>query len=197
MSLDPGPVAGALVAAVGLPLGEAHSDDPEALGGCAVVRGAQLLELSTGAYTVWTGGLAPRTAAQLVEWGRWKGVDGSGELVDELLADGLLVELPDAAGPARAFAGSHRLLPQGIGNGNTAGEPGVYTLGDRMGEPLLTVDAGVYHVWALSSGAPTLAGAVASVAALMGVAPEDLLRSTLEALPLLMQARLVCLDRPC
>lgn len=192
---EPQAAAAPFLAAVGIPLGEYHSDDPDAIGGSLVCSRGELFELSPGSYTVWIGGLSPRTRGQLQEWSDSHDVpDGAGR-IGELLDSGLLTSLPGPGEAPAGWLGAYRLCPQGVGIGNTAGAPAEYSIGDRLGQPLLAVDPVLYHVWAMSAGGGTLADAVRTVAGLLGTPAGALLPALYHGLPYLLASRAAYLDR--
>lgn len=193
----PGVDRSPMLAAVGIPLGELHVNDPDALGGSVVMSRTDLIELTADAYKVWIGGLAPRTRSELCVWGESRQVQQSEELVDELLSIGLLVQLPGPTDPTAGWPNDYRLLPQGVGIGNTADDRGRYSIGDRLGAPVLEVDARIYHVWALSANTASLAEAVDLVSSMMAVATRDLMPIVYGALPYLLAQRSAYLDGRC
>jgi hypothetical protein len=185
-----------LLAAVGLPLGAYHTDDPDAIGGSLVCSRGELFELSPGSYTVWIGGLSPRTRGQLREWSDSHEVlAGVADLVGELLDSGLLTRLPEPGDQSAAWLDAYRLCPQGAGIGSTAEAPAEYSIGDRLGQPLLAVDPILYYVWALSAAAASLGEAVRAAAAVLGATPSALVPAVYQGLPYLLVYRVAYLDR--
>jgi hypothetical protein len=184
-----------LLAAVGIPLGEYHADDPDALGGSLVCSAGEMFELSADSYTAWIGGLAPRTHSQLRDWCDSHDAPGGADLIGELAGAGLLTQLPASGDQPAAWLGAYRIHPQGAGIGNTAESPPRYTIVDLAGQPLLAVDAGLYHVWAMSASTASLAEAVAAVTRLTGLTLDELRPAVCEGLPYLLANRAAYLDR--
>jgi hypothetical protein len=75
--------------------------------------------------------------------------------IDQLLADGLAVEVVPGTPQALQFAETHRLVPLMLGLGNTADEPWLYGIG-LIGQPLVTVTHPVFEVWQWSPAEESL-----------------------------------------
>jgi hypothetical protein len=180
---------------VGIPLGEYHADDPDALGGSLVCSAGEIFELSADSYTAWIGGLTPHTADQLRDWCESHDVSGGADLIGELVRSGLLTELPGSGDQPTAWLGAYRIHPQGAGIGNSTESPARYTIVDPAGQPLLAVDAGLYHVWAMSASAASLTEAMVAVKTLTSLTPDELWPAIREGLPYLLAYRAAYLDR--
>jgi hypothetical protein len=123
-------------------------------------RGPEIRYLSAATYAVWTmlhGSGVPAT--QGTPWTRHEvaafarrhaGVEVDRQ-IDELLADGLAVEVWPGTPQAVEFAQSHRLLPLLRGLGNTPQAPWLYGIGLLGQQPVVHVTHLVYEVWQWSA----------------------------------------------
>lgn len=76
-------------------------------------------------------------------------------VIYDLLSRRALVEFDPAGDDIETFGTSHRLLPLGIGFGNTNEEPEQYTIG-VSGQPRVAVDGETYALWANTHRYPNL-----------------------------------------
>jgi hypothetical protein len=115
-------------------------------------------------------------------------------VIDQLLRDGLLVEVDDA------FARAHKAVPILIALGNTPEEPGRYGIGLFGLDPVITVTPLVYELWqwgsiSVSIWAVCEAFAIGNSRATgTPVAADDVLAEYLAALPGLVGSNAVYLD---
>jgi hypothetical protein len=75
--------------------------------------------------------------------------------IDDLLSRRALVEFDPAGDDIEEFGTRHRLLPLGIGFGNTNDAPENYAIG-VSGEPRVSVDGETYTLWANSHRYPNV-----------------------------------------
>jgi hypothetical protein len=136
---------------------------------------------------------APYTRAEIAAASKVAAPD---PVIDQLLSDGLLVDVSDPAG----FARQHRAVPILIALGNTPDEPGRFGIGLFGMEPIITVPPLVYELWqwgaiSVSIWAVCEAFAVANSRA-TGVALQtaDVLAEFVAALPGLVGSNAVYLD---
>jgi hypothetical protein len=71
------------------------------------------------------------------------GTSTPSKIIDDLLRDGILVEVTDA----EAFARTHRVIPIMVGLGNTEDDPTGYDIGLFGMSPVITVPALVNEIW--------------------------------------------------
>lgn len=119
-----------------------------------VRRGGTFHDLTERQAAVWQ--LAhgvPEAIGEQVAWQRSSIEErfaGAGEVIDELAALGLLVEVAPGAEQAEDFAKSHRLVPLMLGLGNSQDEPDTFGIG-FLGQPVLQVSHPIYDVWQWST----------------------------------------------
>lgn len=68
-------------------------------------------------------------------------------VIDDLIGRRLLVEIDPVEGDIERFARTHRLLPTGVGMGNTHEDPLAYRIAVG-GQPRTSVDGDIYTLWA-------------------------------------------------
>lgn len=76
-------------------------------------------------------------------------------IIDDLLSRRALVEFDPAGDDIEDFATRHRLLPLGIGFGNTDDAPDEYRIG-VTGQPRVSVNGDVYTLWANTHRYPNM-----------------------------------------
>src|SRR5262249_35419744 len=123
------------------------------VGPLAVRHGDAVVELTGEEYAIWALATGSRAIGSRDEDAAPPTRDFLGgllgaEVVDRLLAGGLLVEIP--AGAA-AFARTHRLVPALLGLGSSRRRAGHAGIG-LPGREIVTVPVTVYEVWARSGG---------------------------------------------
>jgi len=114
---------------------------------------ADVHALDGARFSVWAlahglpGHTGPWTDEDVVDAAARAGAADPAADLDALTADGLLLHV--GPGGARSFAEGVRLLPAVPGLGNTAEQPGTWSLG-LLGQPLVGLDAALYDlvVWA-------------------------------------------------
>lgn len=118
--------------------------------------------------------------------------------VDELSARRLLASTADPV----TFASTHRLLPLALGLGNSAEEPGLFTVG-LLYQPIAAMTGPLYDLWQWAHLSPDLWSACresAAVAIQAGVTaseqtdPAEVLAGAMETAPHLLAARVACFD---
>lgn len=120
------------------------------------------------------------------------------QTIDELLRRRALVEFDPAGDDIEAFGTSHRLLPLGIGFGNTNEEPEQYTIG-VSGQPRVSVDGETYALWANTHRYPNLWESCATFAKEAfdeGLQPDtkNVLQGLAANIPVLVASEVAILD---
>lgn len=199
----------ALLLPIGHDLGALYAE-----GGAArrqqVRAGAELAELTETEFAVWmlAHGIDDRdrpTRSSLLAGAERFGLD-PGEVtavLDQLLADRLLVAIDPQDGAAIQFAKDHQLVPLLTGLGPDPDQPWMHTIG-VLGQPIVQVSAAVHDVWLWSHLAPQLwagcedAAEVARAAGLTAAEetePQQVLRGLLSSVHGLLCVRAAYLDR--
>lgn len=127
-------------------------------------------------------------------------------VVDELLRRGLLVEFDPLDGDIAEFARRYRLIPTGVGLGNSHEDPLTYRIAVG-GEPRVDVNGDIYALWANTFYHPSIWDSAAHFAKEManyapqptdGDTPqldaESVARALAANLPLLVSAETAVLD---
>lgn len=126
----------------------------EVVAAMQVRRGATFHDLTERQAAVWrlAHGVPDAVGAQ-VPWQRSsveERLASAGEIIDELLDLGLLVEVTPGSEQSEGFAGSHRLVPLMLGLGNSADEPNDFGIG-FLSQPVLQVSHLIFDVWQWST----------------------------------------------
>jgi hypothetical protein len=185
--------SGDVLAAVGLPLGIVFSPS-EGSYVTSVRCATTFFTLELPQYDTWGSALIPRSREMLTSWCVERGYPEVDTLIDELLDAGLLVAISSFPND-HSWMGCHRLYPVGAGVGNSLEREHVFTIATTAMVPAITVNIGVYNVWAASNTCSSLEEVVTQVAADLGVGRDELCRCVLDALPALLQTRVAHLDR--
>lgn len=132
-------------------------DDPEQPDHHQVRRGDELIGLPEPAYAVWSlcHGRAnqhdqpadrrwTRRAVQAIA--ERDGIGQARTLIRQLTDDDLATEVVPGSKQGIWVAEAYRIAPTLLGLGNTAEDPGTYTIG-RFGTPVLRVSRNLYEVW--------------------------------------------------
>jgi hypothetical protein len=156
----------------------------------------EIRELDEERFAVWTvlHGMPDQLGEQ--RWTRRAVGDlGVGAIhLSVLGAEGLATEIAPGTSAAEAFAGTHRMTRRMVGLGNTATEPGVYTIG-YVGRPVVGVSREIYNLWETCDLAESLWAAVVSVAALTAEGdPGQVLTAVLETIHHLLATGVVFLE---
>jgi hypothetical protein len=156
----------------------------------------EIRELDEQRFAVWTvlHGIADQLGEQ--RWTRQAVADlGVGAIhLSVLGAEGLAAEIAPGTSDAEAFARTHRMVRRMVGLGNTATDPGVYTIG-YVGRPVVGVTREIYNVWETCDLADSLWGAAAEVAGLTtGGAAGQVLTVVLETVHHLLAMGVVYLE---
>ncbi len=176
-----------------------------------VRRGATFHDLTRQQFAVWTLAHGSPDAVNnevtwrrrsVVELAKLTGLTGATDLVDELLAMGLLVEVTPGTDQALDFAKTHRLMPLMLGLGNTSDEPWLFDIG-FLGRPIVRVFHATYDLWQWSAMDDTLWATCESAVDVARRAkstdpestdPERLLTTFLGSLHILLSVNAACLD---
>lgn len=149
----------ALLLPVGQPLGLMYPFDADAGEPSASVRiGNDIQELSPGEYQIWLMAFGPTDDDDLVRRAADLGVTDAPDVVKAYLELGLFLHV-DPDGPMDSLAAvldEHRFTPGGVGMGNSAEEPGTFSVGGPELEPRVRMNLDVYTLWATSNGASVL-----------------------------------------
>jgi hypothetical protein len=116
--------------------------------------GWHLLRLDDERFAVWTlaHGLpgddpAPWNRAGVDAVARTAGLHATGPILDDLLAEDLVIDVMPGTAEAIDFARTCRLRSQLIGLGADPDRPGAYAIGPAAGVPVVRVDAVGYEQW--------------------------------------------------
>jgi hypothetical protein len=124
-----------------------------------VRRGATFHDLTDEQFAVWAAAHGtPDAVRDDVTWRRQAveehpqvtGLADAGEMIDELIKLGLLVEVTPGSDRALEFARSHRLVPLMLGLGNSSAQPDIFGIG-FLNQPVLEVSFGIYDLWQWST----------------------------------------------
>lgn len=176
-----------------------------------VRRGATFHDLSEEQFAVWAAAHGSEEAIDNdMPWYRQSveqhplvtGLDGASEIIDDFLADGLLVEVTPSDDQAIVFARSHRVVPLMLGLGNRRGEPDMFGIG-FLTQPVIEVSHPIYDLWQWSAMDDSLWATcenAADVARRAGstdsesLEPTHLLTEFLGSLHAVLLANAACLD---
>jgi hypothetical protein len=120
-----------------------------------VRRGATFHDLSEEQFAVWAAAHGSEQAVEsAIPWQRQSveqhpsvaGLDGASEIIDDFLANGLLVEVTPADDRAIVFARSHRVVPLMLGLGNRPDRPDLFGIG-FLTQPVIEVSHPIYDLW--------------------------------------------------
>ena len=160
------------VLAVGYPLGFTApldgSEVPELP--YAIRLGDATLDLAEEHWQLWLSAFDGGEKANLVAATARLGVERRS--VDDLFAAGALIELEDVPAANADLFERLRILPTGIGLGNSADERARFRIALPGIGVRITTDVRAYHVWRRCDGRVTLAQACRDEAVDAGVAPE-------------------------
>ena len=113
-------------------------------------------------------------------------IPDSREVADRLLRRGLLARVVPVGAEARQFAERHQLMPLGVGLGNSPNDLTNFGIG-QLDFPRSKVGAALFDTWAFAATTPSLWHACEQAETVADdVAPGDVLRLVLEALPVLL-----------
>lgn len=176
-----------------------------------VRRGATFHDLTDDQFAVWSAAHGTQEAVQAgLAWRRRSveqhpdvaGLAGAGGLIDEMLALGLLAEVPPARDQVLEFARSYRLVPLMLGLGNSTDDLDMFDIG-FLHQPVLSVSYPIYDLWQWSTVDDSMWATcenAADVAQRSGytnpdyVDPARLLSGLLRSLHALFAARAAYLD---
>lgn len=182
---------------VGFPMGPAFMEGTdETSTTCGIRRGEQLEEVSLHEYRLWGLAFDALPRSELIVRSQTAGVADAAEALDELLSRGLLVEFSDQPGDNRDLLRRFRLLPSGLGFGNTADQPDEFEIGFPGTGKLTAVDFRVYGVWGLSTRPQSIADACLTLAELAELPARSVMDQVAFNLPGLVARGLTYLDVP-
>lgn len=120
-------------------------------------------------------------------------------IIDDLLSRRALVEFDPAGDGLEAFGSRHRLVPLGIGFGNTQDAPDEFRIGVSGQEPRVAVNGEIYSLWANTQHYPNLWESCAAFAKeAFGDGPQPDTKSVLQAfamnIPILVATEVAVLD---
>lgn len=191
-----GATTGSAVLPVGFPLGTSHPlgigepvEQPQ-----EIRKGESFYNVTAGQYAAWMLALQAADREVLEASCTASGLPNAGELIEDLLEAGLLVAMWDSPLQNLPLLESHRLLPVGLGFGNSLEHQDAFVIGQFGLGPRLTVDLRVYLVWGLSTRPISVAEACREVAATYDVDVEPVLGQLAVNLPLLIRHGAALLD---
>lgn len=176
-----------------------------------VRRGATFHDLSEEQFAVWAAAHSTEEAIKNeLPWQRRSveqrtsvaGLDHASEIIDDLVAVGLLSEVTPSGDQATVFARSHRVVPLMQGLGNRPDEPDMFGIG-LLAQPVIEVSRPIYDLWQWSAMDDNLWATCenAADAARRGgstdpesVDPAQLLNEFLGSLHAILLANAACLD---
>lgn len=165
--------------------------------------GWQVLRLDDAGFAVWTiaHGLpgndpAPWTRDGVAAVARAAGLRDTAAVLDELLAQDLVVDVTPGSAAACDFARACRLRAQLLGLGGDPHRPGEYGIGLVPGVPVVRVDAVGYELWQWGHLCDSLwdACAVLAESGAAGADPEAALTRSLAVLQVLIANGAAYLD---
>jgi hypothetical protein len=131
-----------------------HHRPAEFVAAQQVRRGGRFHDLTDRQAAVWQ--LAHGELESIDEQVAWQResveerLANTGEIIDELIALELLVEVTPGTSQAEGFARAHRLVPLMLGLGNSQNEPDTFGIG-FLSQPILQVSHTIYDVWQWST----------------------------------------------
>ena len=140
--------------------------------------------------------------ASVLTAARRAGIGRPDEVLDSLLEDGLLAETTPNGDSAIDFGRRYRMVPLMLGLGNTAEEPGIYSIG-LVGMPIVQLSATAYDLYEWAHLDPNLWVACEGAAATalrvgiddpLATDPVRTLEALLETLHIMLSHNAICLD---
>lgn len=182
---------------IGVPLGHWYREgldlnDPEAPI-MAQRFGNKWLALPVSTYTVWDSTFDQNTRDELIGLATSRGVSDAHDRLNALLDDGGIVNLNGDFQYVKDLMGYYRLIPAGVGLGNSESDPTRYEIG-LPGEPRFAVNPVTYSVWAVSNSEPSLLKACEVVAEDTEESLESVVTLVAYALPTMLKARVAFMD---
>lgn len=125
--------------------------------------GPDVVRLSDEQFTLWS--LAhsapdrpldqPWNCRSVLDLARTVGLVGAEEVLDGLVADSMVATVTPGTDDAVLFARRYRMVPTMLGLGNSAAEPGLYSVG-LPGQPIVQMASLVYDLYEWSHLDPSL-----------------------------------------
>lgn len=183
---------GVLLMAVGIPAGCFYNGTGS---GVAMVRyGDGLKSLTLAEYGVWISALVPQGRLEIDGGWAASGVPHAGQMIDDLIARGLLVRLGNSVRSDRSIIETHCVRLLALGMGNTPTEPLQYRFAGHGALAPICVSGPVYLALILSDAGVSLSKACEDVAAERGEIVEEFSEAVAGLLPTILASGVALLD---
>lgn len=160
----------------------------------AVRLGDTIYNLPLALYKTWWQARRSQARATLEEWAKKDDIEVAPESLDWFREQGLVVPWPVKSGMVPQFLSRHKILPIGIGIGNSAEAPESYEIITQDMRPVAHLGIFPYSVWSYSDGCRSVWEACEYVAHESGSPTEEVNSHMLATLPLLIEANVAYLD---
>lgn len=185
-----------LVVSVGIPVGtqvipwETSASEVRA----GIRCGGKYISFPMDHYEVWLYAIGGVRLDRFYAWGRDRGIDDIEQAVTDLVGMRLFWRMSGTLDVDSEQFDRIRVIPRGVGLGNSMPEPHRYAIGDQDFTPTLTVDFVAYNIWTFCDGALSYRAACEATAKHLAMNIADVLARAESLIPALMGNKLAYLD---
>ena len=180
--------------AVGVPLGAFVPDEMAQNASCHIRRAGRFFQMPLEPYEWWSSALDGITEDDLrAIAARHHDLDDFADNLAWFLESRLLLPWTGQDVDVERFS-DIRVIPWGIGAGNSIEDPVRFSIVSRQGVPAVAVDVMAYTIWSFCDGATTLEAVCRATADHLQMALDDVRHRALTLVPTLMRNGLAFLD---